>query len=159
MRITPEIVAALKRAVDIHGDGKQCELEQKAGLTPSTIHRYVERKCSHISHENWLKLEPYLNLPLPSAKQPVPAPAPSGIDRMDRMLLEGFHRLSDMNQISVLACVCSGHVKCAEESPPDFPTSPSAPAYIRRDATAEPIHGRLSLSRNQSPCAPDEAFK
>jgi SOS-response transcriptional repressor LexA len=96
MRITENILAALRQAVINSGDAK--EFAAKTGISASNISRYLSGKVKSVTDECWEKLEPALDLTPPTGRDTV-ANTPelrkfirNGMDKMNMKTPEQLRR-------------------------------------------------------------------
>jgi len=74
MKITPDILAALKAAVD--RAGSQSALAHEAGLHPTMIGKYLLGKATWITDDVWQRLQPLLAPHLPGQGERTPEKPP-----------------------------------------------------------------------------------
>lgn len=60
MKISPEILAALRQACEFAGNA--AELSRRTGVSKSNLSRYLAAKTDRISDDNWEKLMPFLHV-------------------------------------------------------------------------------------------------
>lgn len=103
MKLTPEIIKALKAAIE--GLGSASELSRKSGVNHRSISQYLSPKINirNIELETWLKLEPFLR-PYMSTE------STSGMDvtnssvltKLERKIIVFVKKLTEDQQLDVL---------------------------------------------------------